>query len=223
MPPGHRLRKRIRTRLWTIDLARRTFVVTTPGLVWEVVVTASLVICVLVSIYAFYLVYSARKSSRELETIATAENRYMEKNSHEKERRRQILLIAGQSLARSTGMRATPAVQGATEGTREIRILKDPYPIDMRVEDILGSPDKRTEEGQEQCWIWQSTQWLPPEGWPGKGTTGAPWPSNVEKLLETRFDSEGRLTTLILKRMEPDGTPSWEHIGRTPAEWQLTR
>lgn len=213
-------------RLWTIRTRRQLWVLTTPQLVWKSVVVGVCALGALAVLYSVYLVYTVRKSNQELARIATAENRYMEKNWRETERGKQILLFAGESYTKRAGTRTSQTDKGESNlevDQREMRVLREPYPINSEVERLLGKADRQVQEASGEHWIWHRTRWEQPEGWPAKITVEKPWPHAEERLLETWFDSRGELTSLMIARKELDGSGSWEHIGRKVGDWKIFR
>jgi hypothetical protein len=211
-------------RFWAIRIRRHLWVFTMPQRIWKSVVAAVCALCALAVFYSAYLVYSVGKSNQELALIASAENGYMEKNWQETARGKQILLFASELYTKRAGMRASRTdKEGSNPETdqRDIRFLREPYPIDSEVERLLGQANRQVQEASGEHWIWYRTRWKQPEGWPAKGTVEIPWPHVEERLLEAWCDSRGELTSLMIARKELDGSQSWEHIGRKVGDWKI--
>jgi hypothetical protein len=212
--------------MWTIRIRHRIWVLTTQQLLWKSAAIAVCIGCVFFIFYAVYLVYTVKKSNQELAQIAVAENRYSEKNWSELERARQILLFAGETYTKRSGTQVdaddrNAAYAGPEQRVR--RILREPYPIDVEVERLLGKANSRHRDGDSDHWVWCRAGWVMPEGWPSKNSADKAWTHSEKQILEAWFDRRGELTMLILMRQEPDGSEIFEHIGRAAGDWKTSR
>ncbi len=192
---------------------RRRLLILSPG---KLLIKAGAIGCAMIALtYSICLGLKVRQSEAATARIGAVTNIYMQKNSSQAERCRQIRLFVNTFIKSYSNSESAIAERGA------YKILKPPYPLIKEVEKRLGVADERAISSQSVHLTWNQTAWDKPYGWPG-GNINRTWPCSINKAIEAWFDGSGRLFQLVIfHQTEEDGGKTMESVGRQREDWKI--
>ena len=192
---------------------RRRLLILSPG---KLLIKAGAIGCAMIALtYSTCLGLKVRQSEAAAARIGAVTNIYMQKNSSQAERCRQIRLFVNTFIKSYSNSESAIAERGA------YKILKPPYPLIKEVEKRLGAADERAMSSQSVCLTWNQIAWEKPHGWPG-GNINRTWPCSINKAIEAWFDGSGRLSQLVIfHQTEENGDRIVEFVGRQREDWKL--
>ncbi len=205
--------------LWMLFNCKGQLMITTRRRLWifspgKVLINAGVIVLTAIALmYPIMLGLKVKQSEAATEKIGSATNVYMNKNSAQIKRRRQIQLLASTLIEIAPVNRSSPA-----DPNGSFRIIREPYPTIKEVEKRLGAADLRETKGRKVHLIWNHRKWQKPSGWPG-GSVDQAWPCTVTKVMEAWFNEAGLMDRMAIAP-KADGA-GMETIGRSFDDWTL--
>jgi hypothetical protein len=206
--------------LWVLLTGKGQWMITTRSRLWilspgKVLFRTGLLTCVLLLLtYSICLGVRVRQADAAVARVGTVANLYADRNADQVERRKQVFLLSN-TLAKGLDSSGMGDVKSP-----KAWVLKTPYPSVAGIQRHLGAADESLADSTGTRLVWNQKSWRKPGGWPASGFKE--WPCAQSKIAEAWFDKAGSLTKLVVFRQDSDRRAT-ESIGRTPADWSVSR